>query len=120
MCLRGHSRVLLSIFKAKRSKKANNNTFLIADFYHRIAHGQFRNEFVVGSYGSHSESSFTSVKTSDSVVIQNGEVQIIISRSLLYGRLITKKALMPPPSDIALNYLPTLPQRMDWRIGCAG
>ena len=27
---------------------------------------------------------------------------------------------MPPPSDIALNYLPTLPQRMDWRIGCAG
>src|SRR3954468_21932706 len=27
---------------------------------------------------------------------------------------------MPASSELRLNYLPTLPQRKDWRIGCAG
>lgn len=27
---------------------------------------------------------------------------------------------MTDPANIALNYLPTLPRRRDWRIGCAG
>ncbi len=27
---------------------------------------------------------------------------------------------MPDTPDLALNYLPTLPRRKDWRIGCAG
>src|SRR5205085_4540567 len=29
---------------------------------------------------------------------------------------------MPPPlaADLSLNYLPRLPRRRDWRIGCAG
>src|ERR1700719_149040 len=39
---------------------------------------------------------------------------------MLSNRFIARTMGMPPTSDLALNYLPILPQRKDWRIGCVG